>query len=250
MRSRALFIGAATFLIFSFPPSASGQACFGRVARQGEVAVVGAYEPQVEGFSGAVDWNVPGPWSFRVEGGSVGAYISDAELETHQGWTKIGTVVEEDQEYPIVTRRTGENVFGAEALVELVVSGWSFCAAGGLQGLSGEASFTQRVTFLDAFGPQWATGTQDYSGARAPLTVGAGFEDLTFGEANLVPFATFTYWVDRVTFDRAVGSFRYEGWFGRVGATLRYDRFSLGLSFRTEDDLRDQSILASLGFAF
>jgi len=61
---------------------------------------------------------------------------------------------------------------------------------------------------------------QNHSGARAPLTVAAGFDDVTFWDAELIPYATFTYWVDRVTFDRA------------------------------EDDLRDQSILASLGYSF
>ena len=62
MRSRALLIGAATVILLSFPASLSGQACFGRVTRQGGMVVVGAY-------------------------------ISDAELESHVGWTRIGTVM-------------------------------------------------------------------------------------------------------------------------------------------------------------
>ena len=250
MRNRFLLLGAAALLIFTLPHNASGQACLGRATHGGEVGLVGFYEPQVDGLGAAVDWNARGLWSFRLEGATVGEFISTEELETHQGWSKIGTVIEGEEEYPIVTRRTGEEFFGAQALVEFMVSGWSLCAAGGVQGFSGEASLTERKVYLDAFGPQWVTGTQNYSGARAPLTLAAGFEGVSFADVDLIPYAAFTYWVDRVSFDRVSESFTSEGWFGRVGATLRYDHYSLGLSHRTGDDLRDQSLLASLGYSF
>ena len=73
---------------------------------------------------------------------------------------------------------------------------------------------------------------------------------MSFADVDLIPYAAFTYWVDRVSFDRVSESFTSEGWFGRVGATLRYDHYSLGLSHRTGDDLRDQSLFASLGYSF
>jgi hypothetical protein len=185
-----------------------------------------------------------------VHGGTVGELVSAEELETLQGWTQIGSTLDGEEAFPIVTRRSAENYLGAEGLVEVLLSGFSVCAAGGLQVVTGEAALYQRVVFLEAIGPQWLNSVQEYTGVRTPLSLAVGRQGLTLGEVDLIPYASLTYWVDRVTFDRVADGFTYEGWYGQGGATAAYGQYAVGIAFRTADDLRDESVLASLGYTF
>jgi hypothetical protein len=250
MRVPIVLVVASTLLTFSFPTLAAGQACFGRPTQSGQTGVTAIYEPGVDEWGGAVDWNAPNLWSVRVLGGTVGELVDPEEVETFVGWTKIGMVIEGEEEYPIVTRRTGEDYFGAEGLVEFVLSNFSLCAAGGIQILAGEAALTERLVYLDAIGSQWVDSVQDYAGVKIPLTVALGREGLALGDVDLIPYASFSYWVDRVTFDRVPDGFTYEGWYGQGGVTAAYGQYSAGLGFRTADDLRDESFMASLGYVF
>ena len=82
------------------------------------------------------------------------------------------------------------------------------------------------------------------------MTVAVGRQLLAMGEMALIPYASFTYWVDRVTFDRVSDGFTYEGFYGEGGVTAGYGRYSAGVGFRTGDDVRDESVLVSLGYSF
>jgi hypothetical protein len=250
MRVPIVLVIASIVHSLSLPATAVGQACFGRPVRAGQAGVTAIYEPMVDGWSGAVDWNAPGLWSLRVQGGTVGELVSQEEVDTFEGWTKIGSVMEGEDEFPIVTRRSEEAYLGAEGLVEFVLSSFSICAAGGLQVLTGEAALAERMVFLAAIGSRWVNSVQEYAGVRAPMTVAVGRQGLVVGDVDLIPYASFTYWVDRVTFDRVADGFTYEGWYGQGGATLAYGQYSVGVGFRTADDLRDESFLASLGYSF
>lgn len=254
MQTSSFFFGILAVILLAFPTDSYSQACMGRPLRVGGRQVGLSYEPQVDGWGGVFHWNAPGMWGLRVLGGSLGELIDQEELDTFQEWTKIGTTTEtageEVTEYPIVTRRAKEDYFGAEGLVELLLSDFSICAVGGVHLVYGEADLNQRITYLVAIGPRWVRSMQDYSGVRTPLTLAVGHRGIALAQVRVAPYAGLTYWVDRVTFDRVDEGFTYEGWYGEGGATFVLEGISLGLGFRTGDDLRDGSLLAYVGYTF